>query len=68
MVYTFWMQLKNKTFKGDWRATKGVIQGILDVITNLPRLMKESNRLTKQQYEEYCKLALTKIYWTPNDK
>jgi len=64
-AYTLWMQLKNKVFKGDLRATIGVIRALLDVLINLPRLIVNRNRLTLEEFEEFGKLPKLKIYWQP---
>ena len=64
-VYTLWMQLKLKVFKGDFKALIAIIQAFFDVILNIPRLYKNSNRLTKKEFDEFQKIADTKIYWKP---
>jgi len=66
-AYTFWMQIKNKVLKGDWKATIAIIQAICDVIINLPRLLGSSNRLTEKEFTDYNKLPETKLYWTPEE-
>ncbi|HBD25537.1 glycosyltransferase family 2 protein [Flavobacterium sp.] len=68
LSYTFWMQLKNKTFKGDWKATFGIFQALFDVLINLPKLIKQSNRLTTKEFLEYSKLRAVKLYWKPEDE
>jgi len=45
-AYTLWIQIKNKALKGDWKATLAVVQAMCDVIINLPKLIKNSNRLS----------------------
>ncbi len=68
LLYTFWMQLKNKTFKGDWKATFGIFQAIFDVMLNLPKLIMQSNRLTRKEHIIYSKLTAVKLYWKPEDE
>lgn len=68
LLYTFWMQLKNKTFKGDWKATFGIFQAIFDVVINSPKLIMQSNRLTRKEYIVYSKLTAVKLYWKPEDE
>lgn len=63
LAYTLWMQLKNKVFKGDWKATIGICMALLDVFVNFHRLLIESNRYSIKEYQNYCKLPPTKIYW-----
>jgi len=66
-LYTLWIQLKLKVFKGDFKALLAIIQALFDVIFNIPRLIKNSNRLTKEEYKMYSELPETKLYWKPKD-
>lgn len=68
LVYTLWMQLKNKTFKGDFKATIGIIQALFDVLINFPKLLKQSNRLSNKEYKEINQLNPIRIYWKPEDE
>jgi len=68
IVYTFWIQLKTKVFKGDIRATKGLTLAIWDVFFAFPRLMEDSNRFTAEEFNNYNKLKDTKIYWRPENE
>jgi glycosyltransferase involved in cell wall biosynthesis len=65
MVYSLWIQLKNKAFKGDFKVLKAIVLALLDLIWNIPRIIKNSNRLTEKEYEAYNQLPETKIYWSP---
>ncbi|MDN3618941.1 glycosyltransferase family A protein [Polaribacter undariae] len=65
LVYTLWQQIKIKTLKGDFKATIGVFQAVLDVVYNFPKLVKNANRLTVKEFKEYQKLPSTKLYWKP---
>lgn len=67
MAYSIWMQLKLKVFKGDMRALQAIALAMFDVIMSIPKIIKNSNRLTNKQYKEYQKLAETKLYWKPED-
>lgn len=64
-LYTLWIQLKTKVFRGDIKALVAIIQALGDVVVNLPRLFKYSNRLSMKEYLEYSKLPETKLYWCP---
>ncbi|PIV93393.1 MAG: glycosyl transferase [Flavobacteriaceae bacterium CG17_big_fil_post_rev_8_21_14_2_50_33_15] len=64
IAYTLWMQLKLKVFKGDIKALIAIIQALVDLIINMPQLVKQANRLSKQEFLEYSKLPETKLYWT----
>ncbi|MCI2228388.1 glycosyltransferase family 2 protein [Polaribacter sp. MSW13] len=68
LAYTFWQQIKKKTFKGDVKATVAIFQAVLDVVYNFPKLLKNANRLTFQEFKEYQKLPNTKLYWSPKEK
>ncbi|MDO9509764.1 MAG: glycosyltransferase [Candidatus Magasanikbacteria bacterium] len=64
-AYTLWIQIKNKAFKGDWKATLAIMQAMGDLVINLPRLLYHSNRLSAAEYNSYSKLSETKLYWKP---
>lgn len=68
LAYTFSMQIKNKVLKGDVKASLAIVQAIGDVIINLPRLLKQSNRLTDKELNDFSKLPKTKVYWKPDDE
>jgi len=66
-IYTLWIQIRNKSLKGDWKATIAILQALVDVIINLPRLISKANRLTNKEFKEYSELTGTKTYWTPEE-
>ena len=68
MLYTLWIQFRHKVFKGDFRALKAIILAMFDLIWNIPRLIKNSNRLTQKEYERYNQLPETKLYWKPENR
>jgi glycosyltransferase involved in cell wall biosynthesis len=63
MAYSFWIQFKTKVLQGDFKALKAVVLALFDLIWNSPRIIKNSNRLTQQEYDDYNQLPETKIYW-----
>lgn len=63
MVYSLWMQFKLKVFKGDFKALSAIIFALFDLVFNMPRIIKRSNRLTQKEYETYNQLPETKLYW-----
>ncbi|TDD75966.1 glycosyltransferase [Flavobacterium caseinilyticum] len=65
MAYSLWMQFKNKVFQGDFKALIAIGMALLDLVWNVPRIIKNSNRLTQTQYEEYNQLPEAKLYWQP---
>ncbi|MEO8515694.1 MAG: glycosyltransferase [Flavobacterium sp.] len=68
MVYSLYIQLKLKVFKGDFRALRAIVLALMDLILNSPRIFKNSNRLTFEEYNSYNKLPYTKLYWKPEDE
>jgi glycosyltransferase involved in cell wall biosynthesis len=72
LAYSIWMQLKLKVFKGDFKALQVLILALLDLVLKIPKIIKNSNRLSSEEYEEYLKISDTKIYWqsenTKNNK
>lgn len=68
LAYTLWIQIKTKMLKGDGRATKGLVLALWDVFIHVPRLLKESNRFTLEEYQKYSNLEPTKIYWRPENE
>ena len=67
MSYSFWWQMKTKVRKGDWKATKGILQALRDLVITIPKLITNRDKLSNRQYQEYSSLEETKIYWKPND-
>jgi glycosyltransferase involved in cell wall biosynthesis len=65
MAYSLWMQFKNKVFQGDFKALIAIGMALLDLVWNVSRIIKNSNRLTQTEYEEYNQLPETKLYWQP---
>lgn len=68
MAYSIWMQLKSKVFKGDWKVLKAILWAMLDLVLAIPKIIKNSNRLTQKEYDAYQKLEETKLYWKPENK
>lgn len=65
MAYSLWMQFKLKVFKGDFKALQAIVLALLDLVWNIPRIIKNSNRLTMKEYKAYNELPEAKIYWQP---
>lgn len=68
MAYTLWVQIETKVLKGDGRATEGLILALWDVFIHIPRLFKESNRFSSDEFKKYSNLEPTKIYWRPENE
>lgn len=65
MTYSLWMQFKLKVFKGDFKALLAIGLALLDLVWNIPRIIRNSNRFTEKEYREYNQLPETKLYWQP---
>ena len=63
MAYSVWMQFKLKVFKGDFKVLKAICLASIDLVCSVPTILKNSNRLTQEEYDAYQKLPETKIYW-----
>lgn len=68
MSYSLWIQLKSKVFKGDGRALQAIVSALFDLLIAAPKIIKNSNRLTKSEYQAYQKLEATKLYWKPKNE
>jgi glycosyltransferase involved in cell wall biosynthesis len=66
LIYSLWIQLKLKVFKGDWRALKAILLALLDLMISIPRIIVNCNRLSHKEYDEYQNIPNAKIYWQPN--
>lgn len=66
-IYSIWVQLNTKVFKGDLRALKAIIQALFDLVVSIPKILKNSKRLSIKEYLEYQKLEDTKVYWRPEN-
>ena len=64
-LYTLWIQLKTKVFKGDFRAFFSIFRAILDVLIHIPKILRNSSRLTDNQYKKFRCLPDVNIYWEP---
>jgi glycosyltransferase involved in cell wall biosynthesis len=65
IVYSIWMQLKLQIFKGNYKAFTALMSAILDIIRNIRFIAKSRKPLTREEVQEYKKIASTKIYWIP---
>jgi glycosyltransferase involved in cell wall biosynthesis len=63
MGYSIWMQFKLKIFKGDFKALKAIFLALFDLVVNIPRILKNCNRLSQKEYEAYNQLPDAKVYW-----
>lgn len=61
-LYSIWIQLKHKVFKGDMKALKAIVLAIFDLTISILKIIKNSNRLSNKQFKIYHGLTKTKIY------
>ena len=64
-LYTLWVQFKTKVFRGDIAALWAIICAMSDVFINLPKLITQSNRLSKGEFNKYNDLNESIIFWKP---
>ena len=62
MAYSLWIQFRYKVFQGDFKALKAILLALFDLVWNIPRIIKNSNRLTPKEYQEYNRLPETQLY------
>lgn len=68
ILYSFWSHFKSKVIKGDFKTTFALFQAIFDFIINFPKIIKNSNRLTSDEFQKYSKLKPVLLYWKPEDE
>jgi glycosyltransferase involved in cell wall biosynthesis len=66
-LYTLWVQIKNKPFKGDILSLFYIFRALLDVLININKIIRDKNRLSMKEYLEFKKLNDTNIYWKPKN-
>lgn len=67
MAYSIWMQLKLKVFKGDLKALKALVFAGFNLIISTPKIIKNKQRFSDNEFLEFQKLESTKIYWQPKE-
>lgn len=68
MIYSIWMQLKNKVFKGDFKIIRPLVLALFDLMVAFPKLIRHRSTLTSAEYQQYLKLGEAKIYWNTDQK
>jgi len=63
--YSLWMQFKLKVFKGNRSALQAIVFAFFDLVKAIPKIIKNSNRLTHEEYLAFKKLEDARIYWKP---
>jgi glycosyltransferase involved in cell wall biosynthesis len=65
IVYSIWMQLQLKVFKGDVKVLQVIGLALFDLFLAIPRIIQNSNRLTKTEFASFERLPAARIYWQP---
>ncbi len=64
-LYSLWIQLKSKVFKGNFKATLAIFLAIFDLLINLPRISNSRKALSFKEFIAFEKINNPKIYWKP---
>ncbi|WP_374550739.1 glycosyltransferase family 2 protein [Flavobacterium sp.] len=64
-LYSNYMQIK-KIFSGNFKILKPLILAKIDLVLNIPRVIKNRNSFSKSEFEVFKNLKETKIFWEPN--
>lgn len=67
IVYSIYIQVKTKIFKGNFKAIFPLVLATFDVFYNIPNLIKNKATLTREEYKYYSELKEAKIYWKPEN-
>lgn len=67
LMYSIWMQWKNKIYKGNFKVVLPLFLAIFDLIISIPKLIANRNGLTSKEYKDYLKLSEAKIFWKPEN-
>jgi len=59
------MQFKKIIFRRNYRVIKPLFLALFDLLIAIPKLFKQRNAMTSEEYKSYNKLEEAKIYWTP---
>jgi len=65
LAYSVWMQLKLRVFKGDFKALQALLMAGFDTIAFIPKIIRNSNRLTEIEYLKFEKIESIRLYWKP---
>ncbi|WP_100611965.1 glycosyltransferase family 2 protein [Confluentibacter lentus] len=65
MIYSIFIQFKNKVVKGDIKAFIAIVMALLDLIKAFHKVAKHSNRFSDDEFKYIKQLPETKIYWKP---
>lgn len=65
LAYSLYMQLKEKVMKGDFKVLLAIILALFDLVKSTPKIVKNSNRFSNNEFVAIKQLPQTKIYWKP---
>lgn len=64
-LYSIWYQLKKHLAKGRFYILPIMILAFVDLVKNSLKILREENRLTKEEFKRYQSLPNIPVYWTP---
>ncbi|MFN4026762.1 MAG: glycosyltransferase family 2 protein [Flavobacterium sp.] len=64
-LYSLWMQLKTKIFKGQFKVVMPILGALWDLLVLSPNILKNRAAFTAKEFADYAKLKEPKIYWKP---
>lgn len=63
-LYSLWVQIKSKVFKGNFKALQAIILSIFDLMRHFA-YYRGKRRFTKNQLNTFESLPKTRLYWQP---
>lgn len=65
VAYSIKTQWTTKIFKGDFKVMIPLFLAIADLFLALPKIIKQQDKFTREEYQKYHKLKADNIYWEP---
>jgi glycosyltransferase involved in cell wall biosynthesis len=65
VAYSIRTQFQTKIFKGDFKVIIPLFLAVIDLLLAVPKIIKQQNKLSLQEYQKYHKLKADNIYWEP---
>jgi glycosyltransferase involved in cell wall biosynthesis len=66
-LYSLWMQLKTKIFKGNVKVMWPIFLSLFDLLLQCPKIIRYRTAFTSKEFTDYTKLKEPKIYWKPEN-
>jgi GT2 family glycosyltransferase len=65
VAYSIKTQWTSKIFKGDFKVIIPLFLAIADLFLAFPKIIKQQDKFTREEYQKYHKLKADNIYWEP---